>query len=67
MIKIYVCLFAQTSVESHTFVISFIVKRLKLWFNMFSNLIMSLFKEKDGSVCLLYNFRVGKNLTDYQI
>ena len=67
MIKIYVCLFAQTPMESHTSVISFIVKRLKFWFNIFSNLIMPLFKEKDGSICLLYNFRVGKNLTGYQI
>lgn len=67
MIKTYVCLFAQTPMESHTSVISFIVKRLKFWFNMSSNLIMPLFKEKDGSICLLYNFRVGKNLTGYQI
>lgn len=60
MIKIYVCLFAQTPVESHTSVISFIVKRLKFWFNMFSNLIMFLFKEKDGSICFFTQFQSWK-------
>ena len=66
MIKICLSICSDPNGESY-FCHSFIVKRLKFWFNMFSNLIMPLFKEKDGSICLLYNFRVGKNLTGYRI
>ena len=47
MIKICLSICSDPNGESY-FCHSFIVKRLKFWFNMFSNLIMPLFKEKDG-------------------